>query len=67
MLTIILSITAVILAISTAVCAARWVGSDLAVGACMYYMKKKGYTLPSQEEIRACIKEVVRTRKSGKI
>ena len=51
MFTVILAVLAVVLAIATIVCAVHWAGNNLEVGACMRYMKEKGYALPSKGEL----------------
>lgn len=48
--------------VSTAVCAMEWLGNYLAAGAFAHYIKKRGYTPPSREEIRACIQEVIQKK-----
>ncbi len=55
-----------ILATSTIICASGWYINRLVAKGFVRFIVKKGYTLPSQEEIRACIKDVIRAKFSKK-
>lgn len=44
----------VLFIVTTAVCALGWLSSRLAANAIVYYMVKKGYKPPSEDEIKAC-------------
>lgn len=45
--------------IMAAICAAGWIVKHISGMAIIYYMKTKGYKIPSNEEIRECTQEVV--------
>ena len=49
----------IIFIITTALCAFKWLQASISAHVLAYYIKKKGYTLPSQIEIRACAREMV--------
>ena len=40
--------------VTTAICAIGWLSSRLAANAIVYYMVKKGYKPPSEDEIEEC-------------
>lgn len=46
-------ITALFIA-TTAICAIGWLSSRVATNAIVYYMLKKGYKPPTEDEIKAC-------------
>lgn len=50
------------LAASTTICAFGWYINRLVAKGFVWFIVKKGYTLPSRDEIRACIKDVIRAR-----
>lgn len=43
-----------LLLISTLVCATGWFGSKLSTMTLLHFMGEKGYTLPTQTELKAC-------------
>lgn len=49
-----------ILIITTIVCAIGWVKGYISTLALLYYIKKKGYTYPSDSEIKECTQWVVK-------
>ncbi len=53
---------AVILGILATVFAVKWFSSDLAAGAMVQYMADRGYTLPTTQEVRACIHKVLKKK-----
>lgn len=50
----------VIFIISTAICAAGWIGNHDAAKAMVIYMSEKGYMLPNKEEADACTRKAVK-------
>lgn len=54
------------LAASTIICAFGWCINRVVAKGFVRFIVKKGYTLPSQEEIGACIKDVIRAKFSRK-
>lgn len=53
---------ALFFAVSTVICATMWLASTLGADALVLYMKEKGYTLPTKEEVRAYVKKATRKR-----
>ena len=50
----------ILLAIAAAVCAIGWISTRISVMAILRYLDVKGYTLPSEEETRACARWAAR-------
>lgn len=48
-----------ILAATTAICAAKWFFSWLAIRILLCFMREKGYTPPTKEELRTCSRKTV--------
>lgn len=48
----------IILAVTTAICAIGWLNRWVCCAALVMYIAGKNYTLPSEEETRACCTEV---------
>ena len=48
------------LTITTVICAVGWITRYVSCTAMIFYMHKKGYTLPNDEEIKECTQYVVR-------
>lgn len=44
--------------ITTGVCAVGWLSSRIAANAMVYYLVKKGYKPPTEDEIKACTRVV---------
>ncbi len=44
---------------ATAICAVGWLKKHISCMAIIYYMKTKGYKLPSNKEIEECTREAV--------
>lgn len=55
----------VVFAISTGICAAGWYFNRLAAKGFARFIVKNGYTLPTPEELRVCIREAA-TKHSSK-
>lgn len=55
-----------LLTISTAVCAVGWISNNIAARALLCYIRKKGCTLPTKAELRACIHEAAEQKFSKK-
>ena len=55
-----------LLTISTAVCAVGWISNNIAARAFLRYLCEKGYTLPTKEELRACVHEAAEQKFSKK-
>lgn len=51
---------ATIFFITTIVCGAGWLSRYISVLAIVYYIEKKGYIQPSDEEIRECTLEAAK-------
>lgn len=51
-------VLAIVFAIAAAICAIGWLCYWISCAAMLMYMIGKGYTLPTDEEQRACIREV---------
>lgn len=51
--------TSIVLGILAAVCAAGWFFNHVAVSALACYMKEKGYTPPTDAELRACTRRAI--------
>lgn len=49
----------IIFAGTTVICAIGWVTAWIGAKAVVYYMAKKGYTPPSEDEIQECTRAVV--------
>ena len=49
-------------AILSGICAIQWLGNNLATGALVLYMAEKGYTPPTQKELRAYIKKAIQQK-----
>jgi len=52
----------VILGILAVVFAVKWRATDLAARAMVQYMADRGYTLPTQKELRMCINKVTKRK-----
>ncbi len=50
----------IIFAATTIICALGWLTRYISCTAMIYYMKKKGYKLPNDEEIRESTQETIR-------
>lgn len=46
--------------ISTVICGIGWAVKYISTAAMIYYMEKKGYTMPSDEDIEECTQWVIR-------
>ncbi len=46
--------------VTTVICVLGWISRYISCMSLIYYIKKKGYALPSDEEIKACTKYVVK-------
>lgn len=52
--------------LSTVVCAIGWYVYFLSTEALVYYMKKKGYTPPTEAETKECIRQVIKNQRRFK-
>ncbi len=50
----------IVFAVATIICALGWLTRYISCTVMIYYMKKKGYKLPNDEEIRECTQETIR-------
>lgn len=48
-----------VLLAALAICAGGWLFSKISFFTILAFMKKKGYTPPSDQEVKACTKEAV--------
>ncbi len=49
--------------LTTIICGLGWYVCFLSTKALIYYMKRKGYTPPSEAETKECIRQIARTHK----
>lgn len=49
----------VLLAIALVLCASKWLAYWTSSAALLLYIQGKGYTLPSDEEMKACMKAAI--------
>ncbi|MBA4697798.1 MAG: hypothetical protein H2212_00040 [Ruminococcus sp.] len=50
----------IIFIVTTIICGIGWITGYISCTAMIYYMKKTGYKLPNDEEIKECTRFVVR-------
>lgn len=50
----------IIFIVTTIICGIGWITRYISCTAMIYYMKKTGYKLPNDEEIKECTRFVVR-------